>query len=142
MKHYLIHLGITIGITGLLIGGALIYKGVYTRSERIIDLINTNEVCKIELKTYENGENNSLYLENDVIDKFLNVVNYVTYNKQIKALNLASNRTFIVSYNDESKLTFNEYHIFNSDDSINYDIYIDKSNIDKLSEVFSIWIIE
>ena len=115
----------------------IIYEGVYLQYKPLSNLINIDEIEKVELKYYDDSLNESIIsLNNEKKELFIVSLKKIEYQNTFSLNNLSSKETIIVTYKDDSTISLMHYFVTSSNKNEEKNIKIKTEDYVKLIGVF------
>ena len=137
MKKYILYFVSGLTFIFLVVASLLIYEGVYLQYKPLSNLININEIEKVDLKYYDDSLNESIIsLNNEKKDLFIASLKKIEYQNTFSLNNLSSKETIIVTYKDDSTISLMQYFVTSSNKKEEKNIKIKTEDYVKLIGVF------
>lgn len=137
MKKYILYFVSGLTFIFLVVASLLIYEGVYLQYKPLSNLININEIDKVDLKYYDDSLNESIIsLNNEKKDLFIASLKKIEYQNTFSLNNLSSKETIIVTYKDDSTISLMQYFVTSSNKKEEKNIKIKTEDYVKLIGVF------
>ncbi|MCI7267931.1 MAG: hypothetical protein MR501_02050 [Mollicutes bacterium] len=137
MKKYILYFGSGLTFIFLVVASLLIYEGVYLQYKPLSNLININEIDKVDLKYYDDSLNESIIsLNNEKKELFVTSLKKIEYQNTFSLNNLSSKETIIVTYKDDSTISLMQYFVTSSNKNEEKNIKIKTEDYVKLIGVF------
>ena len=137
MKKYILYFVSGLTFIFLVVASLLIYEGVYLQYKPLSNLININEIEKVDLKYYDDSLNESIiYLNNEKKELFVASLKKIEYQNTFSLNNLSSKETIIVTYKDDSTISLMQYFVTSSNKNEEKNIKIKTEDYVKLIGVF------
>ena len=137
MKKYILYFVSGLTFIFLVVASLLIYEGVYLQYKPLSNLININEIEKVDLKYYDDSLNESIIsLNNEKKDLFIASLKKIEYQNTFSLNNLSSKETIIVTYKDDSTISLMQYFVTSSNKNEEKNIKIKTEDYVKLIGVF------
>lgn len=137
MKKYILYFVSGLTFIFLVVASLLIYEGVYLQYKPLSNLININEIDKVDLKYYDDSLNESIIsLNNEKKDLFIASLKKIEYQNTFSLNNLSSKETIIVTYKDDSTISLMQYFVTSSNKNEEKNIKIKTEDYVKLIGVF------
>lgn len=137
MKKYILYFGSGLTFIFLVVASLLIYEGVYLQYKPLSNLININEIDKVDLKYYDDSLNESIIsLNNEKKELFVASLKKIEYQNTFSLNNLSSKETIIVTYKDNSNISLMQYFVTSSNKNEEKNIKIKTEDYVKLIGVF------
>ena len=137
MKKYILYFVSGLAFIFLVVASLLIYEGVYLQYKPLSNLININEIEKVDLKYYDDSLNESIIsLNNEKKELFVASLKKIEYQNTFSLNNLSSKETIIVTYKDDSTISLMQYFVTSSNKSEEKNIKIKTEDYVKLIGVF------
>ena len=112
MKKYILYFVSGLTFIFLVVASLLIYEGVYLQYKPLSNLININEIEKVDLKYYDDSLNESIIsLNNEKKELFVASLKKIEYQNTFSLNNLSSKETNIVTYKDDSTISLMQYFV-------------------------------
>ena len=137
MKKYILYFVSGLTFIFLVVASLLIYEGVYLQYKPLCNLININEIDKVDLKYYDDSLNESIIsLNNEKKELFVASLKKIEYQNTFSLNNLSSKETIIVTYKDDSTISLMQYFVTSSNKNEEKNIKIKTEDYVKLIGVF------
>ena len=137
MKKYILYFVSGLAFIFLVVASLLIYEGVYLQYKPLSNLININEIEKVDLKYYDDSLNESIIsLNNEKKELFIASLKKIEYQNTFSLNNLSSKETIIVTYKDNSNISLMQYFVTSSNKNEEKNIKIKTEDYVKLIGVF------
>ena len=137
MKKYILYFVSGLTFIFLVVASLLIYEGVYLQYKPLSNLINIDEIEKVDLKYYDDSLNESIIsLNNEKKDLFIASLKKIEYQNTFSLNNLSSKETIIVTYKDDSTISLMQYFVTSSNKKEEKNIKIKTEDYVKLIGVF------
>lgn len=137
MKKYILYFVSGLTFIFLVVASLLIYEGVYLQYKPLSNLININEIEKVDLKYYDDSLNESIIsLNNEKKELFIASLKKIEYQNTFSLNNLSSKETIIVTYKDNSNISLMQYFVTSSNKNEEKNIKIKTEDYVKLIGVF------
>ena len=137
MKKYILYFVSGLTFIFLVVASLLIYEGVYLQYKPLSNLININEIEKVDLKYYDDSLNEFIIsLNNEKKDLFIASLKKIEYQNTFSLNNLSSKETIIVTYKDDSTISLMQYFVTSSNKNEEKNIKIKTEDYVKLIGVF------
>ena len=137
MKKYILYFVSGLTFIFLVVASLLIYEGVYLQYKPLSNLININEIDKVDLKYNDDSLNESIIsLSNEKKDLFIASLKKIEYQNTFSLNNLSSKETIIVTYKDDSTISLMQYFVTSSNKNEEKNIKIKTEDYVKLIGVF------
>lgn len=137
MKKYILYFGSGLTFIFLVVASLLIYEGVYLQYKPLSNLINIDEIEKVDLKYYDDSLNESIIsLNNEKKELFIASLKKIEYQNTFSLNNLSSKETIIVTYKDDSTISLMQYFVTSSNKNEEKNIKIKTEDYVKLIGVF------
>lgn len=137
MKKYILYFVSGLTFIFLVVASLLIYEGVYLQYKPLSNLININEIEKVDLKYYDDSLNESIIsLNNEKKELFVASLKKIEYQNTFSLNNLSSKETIIVTYKDDSTISLMQYFVTSSNKNEEKNIKIKTEDYVKLIGVF------
>lgn len=137
MKKYILYFVSGLTFIFLVVASLLIYEGVYLQYKPLSNLININEIDKVDLKYYNDSLNESIIsLNNEKKELFVASLKKIEYQNTFSLNNLSSKETIIVTYKDDSTISLMQYFVTSSNKNEEKNIKIKTEDYVKLIGVF------
>lgn len=137
MKKYILYFVSGLTFIFLVVASLLIYEGVYLQYKPLSNLININEINKVDLKYFDDSLNESIIsLNNEKKDLFIASLKKIEYQNTFSLNNLSSKETIIVTYKDDSTISLMQYFVTSSNKKEEKNIKIKTEDYVKLIGVF------
>lgn len=137
MKKYILYFVSGLTFIFLVVASLLIYEGVYLQYKPLSNLININEIEKVDLKYYDDSLNESIIsLNNEKKELFIASLKKIEYQNTFSLNNLSSKETIIVTYKDDSTISLMQYFVTSSNKKEEKNIKIKTEDYVKLIGVF------
>ena len=137
MKKYILYFVSGLTFIFLVVASLLIYEGVYLQYKPLSNLINIDEIEKVDLKYYDDSLNESIIsLNNEKKDLFIASLKKIEYQNTFSLNNLSSKETIIVTYKDDSTIALMQYFVTSSNKNEEKNIKIKTEDYVKLIGVF------
>lgn len=137
MKKYILYFVSGLTFIFLVVASLLIYEGVYLQYKPLSNLINIDEIDKVDLKYYDDSLNESIIsLNNEKKDLFIASLKKIEYQNTFSLNNLSSKETIIVTYKDDSTISLMQYFVTSSNKNEEKNIKIKTEDYVKLIGVF------
>lgn len=137
MKKYILYFVSGLTFIFLVVASLLIYEGVYLQYKPLSNLININEIEKVDLKYYDDSLNESIIsLNNEKKELFVASLKKIEYQNTFSLNNLSSKETIIVTYKDDSTIFLMQYFVTSSNKNEEKNIKIKTEDYVKLIGVF------
>ena len=115
MKKYILYFVSGLTFIFLVVASLLIYEGVYLQYKPLSNLINIDEIEKVDLKYYDDSLNESIIsLNNEKKELFIFSLKKIEYQNTFSLNNLSSKETIIVTYKDDSTISLMQYFVTSS----------------------------
>ena len=112
MKKYILYFVSGLTFIFLVVASLLIYEGVYLQYKPLSNLINIDEIEKVDLKYYDDSLNESIIsLNNEKKELFVASLKKIEYQNTFSLNNLSSKETIIVTYKDDSTISLMQYFV-------------------------------
>ena len=137
MKKYILYFVSGLTFIFLVVASLLIYEGVYLRYKPLSNLIDIDEIEKVDLKYYDDSLNESIIsLNNEKKELFIASLKKIEYENTFSLNNLSSKETIIVTYKDDSTISLMQYFVTSSNKNEEKNIKIKTEDYVKLIGVF------
>ena len=137
MKKYILYFVSGLTFIFLVVASLLIYEGVYLQYKPLSNLININEIDKVDLKYYDDSLNESIIsLNNEKKELFIASLKKIEYQNTFSLNNLSSKETIRVTYKDDSTISLMQYFVTSSNKNEEKNIKIKTEDYVKLIGVF------
>lgn len=137
MKKYILYFVSGLTFIFLVVASLLIYEGVYLQYKPLSNLINIDEIDKVDLKYYDDSLNESIIsLNNEKKELFVASLKKIEYQNTFSLNNLSSKETIIVTYKDDSTISLMQYFVTSSNKKEEKNIKIKTEDYVKLIGVF------
>ena len=137
MKKYILYFVSGLTFIFLVVASLLIYEGVYLQYKPLSNLINIDEIEKVDLKYYDDSLNESIIsLNNEKKELFVASLKKIEYQNTFSLNNLSSKETIIVIYKDDSTISLMQYFVTSSNKNEEKNIKIKTEDYVKLIGVF------
>ena len=137
MKKYVLYFVSGLTFIFLVVASLLIYEGVYLQYKPLSNLINIDEIDKVDLKYYDDSLNESIIsLSNKKKELFVASLKKIEYQNTFSLNNLSSKETIIVTYKDDSTISLMQYFVTSSNKNEEKNIKIKTEDYVKLIGVF------
>lgn len=137
MKKYILYFVSGLTFIFLVVASLLIYEGVYLQYKPLSNLINIDEIDKVDLKYYDDSLNESIIsLNNEKKELFVASLKKIEYQNTFSLNNLSSKETIIVTYKDDSTISLMQYFVTSSNKNEEKNIKIKTEDYVKLIGVF------
>lgn len=137
MKKYILYFVSGLTFIFLVVASLLIYEGVYLQYKPLSNLINIDEIEKVDLKYYDDSLNESIIsLNNEKKELFIASLKKIEYQNTFSLNNLSSKETIIVTYKDDSTISLMQYFVTSSNKKEEKNIKIKTEDYVKLIGVF------
>lgn len=137
MKKYILYFVSGLTFIFLVVASLLIYEGVYLQYKPLSNLMNIDEIDKVDLKYYDDSLNESIIsLNNEKKDLFIASLKKIEYQNTFSLNNLSSKETIIVTYKDDSTISLMQYFVTSSNKNEEKNIKIKTEDYVKLIGVF------
>ena len=137
MKKYILYFVSGLTFIFLVVASLLIYEGVYLQYKPLSNLINIDEIEKVDLKYYDDLLNQSIIsLNNEKKELFIASLKKIEYQNTFSLNNLSSKETIIVTYKDDSTISLMQYFVTSSNKNEEKNIKIKTEDYVKLIGVF------
>ena len=137
MKKYILYFVSGLTFIFLVVASLLIYEGVYLQYKPLSNLINIDEIEKVDLKYYDDSLNESIIsLNNEKKELFIASLKKIEYQNTFSLINLSSKETIIVTYKDDSTISLMQYFVTSSNKNEEKNIKIKTEDYVKLIGVF------
>lgn len=137
MKKYILYFVSGLTFIFLVVTSLLIYEGVYLQYKPLSNLINIDEIDKVDLKYYDDSLNESIIsLNNEKKELFVTSLKKIEYQNTFSLNNLSSKETIIVTYKDDSTISLMQYFVTSSNKNEEKNIKIKTEDYVKLIGVF------
>ena len=137
MKKYVLYFVSGLTFIFLVVASLLIYEGVYLQYKPLSNLINIDEIDKVDLKYYDDSLNESIIsLNNEKKELFVASLKKIEYQNTFSLNNLSSKETIIVTYKDDSTISLMQYFVTSSNKNEEKNIKIKTEDYVKLIGVF------
>ena len=137
MKKYILYFVSGLTFIFLVVASLLIYEGVYLQYKPLSNLINIDEIEKVDLKYYDDSLNESIIsLNNEKKELFAASLKKIEYQNTFSLNNLSSKETIIVTYKDDSTISLMQYFVTSSNKKEEKNIKIKTEDYVKLIGVF------
>ncbi|MCI7039487.1 MAG: hypothetical protein PUF99_00745 [Bacilli bacterium] len=137
MKKYILYFVSGLTFIFLVVASLLIYEGVYLQYKPLSNLINIDEIDKVDLKYYDDSLNESIIsLNNEKKELFIASLKKIEYQNTFSLNNLSSKETIIVTYKDDSTISLMQYFVTSSNKNEEKNIKIKTEDYVKLIGVF------
>lgn len=137
MKKYILYFVSGLTFIFLVVASLLIYEGVYLQYKPLSNLINIDEIEKVDLKYYDDSLNESIIsLNNEKKELFIVSLKKIEYQNTFSLNNLSSKETIIVTYKDDSTISLMQYFVTSSNKNEEKNIKIKTEDYVKLIGVF------
>lgn len=137
MKKYILYFVSGLTFIFLVVASLLIYEGAYLQYKPLSNLININEIDKVDLKYYDDSLNESIIsLNNEKKELFIASLKKIEYQNTFSLNNLSSKETIIVTYKDDSTISLMQYFVTSSNKKEEKNIKIKTEDYVKLIGVF------
>ena len=137
MKKYILYFVSGLTFIFLVVASLLIYEGVYLQYKPLSNLINIDEIEKVDLKYYDDSLNESIIsLNNEKKELFVASLKKIEYQNTFSLNNLSSKETIIVAYKDDSTISLMQYFVTSSNKNEEKNIKIKTEDYVKLIGVF------
>ena len=137
MKKYILYFVSGLTFIFLVVASLLIYEGVYLQYKPLSNLINIDEIEKVDLKYYDDSLNESIIsLNNEKKELFIASLKKIEYQNTFSLNNLSSKETILVTYKDDSTISLMQYFVTSSNKNEEKNIKIKTEDYVKLIGVF------
>ena len=137
MKKYILYFVSGLTFIFLVVASLLIYEGVYLQYKPLSNLINIDEIEKVDLKYYDDSLNEFIIsLNNEKKELFVASLKKIEYQNTFSLNNLSSKETIIVTYKDDSTISLMQYFVTSSNKDEEKNIKIKTEDYVKLIGVF------
>ena len=137
MKKYILYFVSGLTFIFLVVASLLIYEGVNLQYKPLSNLINIDEIDKVDLKYYDDSLNESIIsLNNEKKELFIASLKKIEYQNTFSLNNLSSKETIIVTYKDDSTISLMQYFVTSSNKNEEKNIKIKTEDYVKLIGVF------
>ena len=137
MKKYILYFVSGLTFIFLVVASLLIYEGVYLQYKPLSNLMNIDEIDKVDLKYYDDSLNESIIsLNNEKKELFIASLKKIEYQNTFSLNNLSSKETIIVTYKDDSTISLMQYFVTSSNKKEEKNIKIKTEDYVKLIGVF------
>ena len=137
MKKYILYFVSGLTFIFLVVASLLIYEGVYLQYKPLSNLINIDEIEKVDLKYYDDSLNESIIsLNNEKKELFVASLKKIEYQNTFSLNNLSSKETIIVTYKDDSTISLMQYFVTSSNKNEEKNSKIKTEDYVKLIGVF------
>ena len=137
MKKYILYFVSGLTFIFLVVASLLIYEGVYLQYKPLSNLINIDEIEKVDLKYYDDSLNESIIsLNNEKKELFIASLKKIEYQNTFSLNNLSSKETIIVTYKDDSTISLMQYFVTSSNKNEEKNIKIKTEDYVKLIGLF------
>ena len=137
MKKYILYFVSGLTFIFLVVASLLIYEGVYLQYKPLSNLINIDEIEKVDLKYYDDSLNECIIsLNNEKKELFVASLKKIEYQNTFSLNNLSSKETIIVTYKDDSTISLMQYFVTSSNKNEEKNIKIKTEDYFKLIGVF------
>ena len=137
MKKYILYFVSGLTFIFLVVASLLIYEGVYLQYKPLSNLINIDEIDKVDLKYFDDSLNESIIsLNNEKKELFIASLKKIEYQNTFSLNNLSSKETIIVTYKDDSTISLMQYFVTSSNKNEEKNIKIKTEDYVKLIGVF------
>ena len=137
MKKYILYFVSGLTFIFFVVASLLIYEGVYLQYKPLSNLINIDEIEKVDLKYYDDSLNESIIsLNNEKKELFVASLKKIEYQNTFSLNNLSSKETIIVTYKDDSTISLMQYFVTSSNKNEEKNIKIKTEDYVKLIGVF------
>ena len=137
MKKHILYFVSGLTFIFLVVASLLIYEGVYLQYKPLSNLINIDEIEKVDLKYYDDSLNESIIsLNNEKKELFVASLKKIEYQNTFSLNNLSSKETIIVTYKDDSTISLMQYFVTSSNKKEEKNIKIKTEDYVKLIGVF------
>ena len=137
MKKYILYFVSGLTFIFLVVASLLIYEGVYLQYKPLSNLINIDEIEKVDLKYYDDSLNESIIsLNKEKKELFVASLKKIEYQNTFSLNNLSSKETIIVTYKDDSTISLMQYFVTSSNKNEEKNIKIKTEDYVKLIGVF------
>ena len=137
MKKYILYFVSGLTFIFLVVASLLIYEGVYLQYKPLSNLINIDEIEKVDLKYYDDSLNESIIsLNNEKKELFIASLKKIEYQNTFSSNNLSSKETIIVTYKDDSTISLMQYFVTSSNKNEEKNIKTKTEDYVKLIGVF------
>ena len=137
MKKYILYFVSGLTFIFFVVASLLIYEGVYLQYKPLSNLINIDEIEKVDLKYYDDSLNESIIsLNNEKKELFIVSLKKIEYQNTFSLNNLSSKETIIVTYKDDSTISLMQYFVTSSNKNEEKNIKIKTEDYVKLIGVF------
>ena len=137
MKKYILYFVSGLTFIFLVVASLIIYEGVYLQYKPLSNLININEIEKVDLKYYDDSLNECIIsLNNEKKELFVASLKKIEYQNTFSLNNLSSKETIIVTYKDDSTISLMQYFVTSSNKNEEKNIKIKTEDYVKLIGVF------
>lgn len=137
MKKYILYFVSGLTFIFLVVASLLIYEGVYLQYKPLSNLINIDEIEKVDLKYYDDSLNECIIsLNNEKKELFVASLKKIEYQNTFSLNNLSSKETIIVTYKDDSTISLMQYFVTSSNKKEEKNIKIKTEDYVKLIGVF------
>ena len=137
MKKYILYFVSGLTFIFLVVASLLIYEGVYLQYKPLSNLINIDEIEKVDLKYYDDSLNESIIsLNNEKKELFIASLKKIEYQNTFSLNNISSKETIIVTYKDDSTISLMQYFVTSSNKNEEKNIKIKTEDYVKLIGVF------
>ena len=137
MKKYILYFVSGLTFIFLVVASLLIYEGVYLQYKPLSNLINIDEIDKVDLKYFDDSLNESIIsLNNEKKELFVASLKKIEYQNTFSLNNLSSKETIIVTYKDDSTISLMQYFVTSSNKNEEKNIKIKTEDYVKLIGVF------
>lgn len=137
MKKYILYFVSGLTFIFLVVASLIIYEGVYLQYKPLSNLINIDEIEKVDLKYYDDSLNECIIsLNNEKKELFVASLKKIEYQNTFSLNNLSSKETIIVTYKDDSTISLMQYFVTSSNKNEEKNIKIKTEDYVKLIGVF------
>ena len=137
MKKYILYFVSGLTFIFLVVASLLIYEGVYLQYKPLSNLINIDEIEKVDLKYYDDSLNESIIsLNNEKKELFIASLKKIEYQNTFSLNNFSSKETIMVTYKDDSTISLMQYFVTSSNKNEEKNIKIKTEDYVKLIGVF------
>ena len=137
MKKYILYFVSGLTFIFLVVASLLIYEGVYLQYKPLSNLINIDEIDKVDLKYYDDSLNESIIsLNNEKKELFIASLKKIEYQNTFSLNYLSSKETIIGTYKDDSTVSLMQYFVTSSNKNEEKNIKIKTEDYVKLIGVF------
>lgn len=137
MKKYILYFVSGLTFVVLVVVSLFIYQGVYLQFKPLSNLINIDEIDKVNLKYFDDSMNESyISLDKNKEEIFIASLKSIKYQEVFESNNYSSKETIIVTYKDSSTISLMQYFVTSSSKSEERNINIKTEDFERLIGVF------